>query len=78
MNQYPLQFLIKQIFFCQSFIPCVWHIFLINTLGLQIVYTLDEVAFIQNLIFYIESAYVTPVSITLNQWLVIISDVVIL
>ena len=29
--------------------------------GLQIVYTLDEVAFIQNLVFYIESAYVTPV-----------------
>ena len=29
--------------------------------GLQLVYTLDEVAFIQNLVFYIESAYVTPV-----------------
>ena len=28
--------------------------------GLQIVFTLDEVAFIQNLIFYIETAYVTP------------------
>ena len=26
-------------------------------------FTLDEVAFIQNLVFYIESAYVTPVSI---------------
>ncbi|XP_026313777.1 probable phosphorylase b kinase regulatory subunit alpha isoform X5 [Hyposmocoma kahamanoa] len=28
--------------------------------GLQIVFSLDEVAFIQNLIFYIESAYCTP------------------
>ncbi|XP_065885747.1 phosphorylase b kinase regulatory subunit alpha, liver isoform-like [Dysidea avara] len=28
--------------------------------GLQIVFTLDEVSFIQNLVFYIESAYVTP------------------
>ena len=29
--------------------------------GLQIVYNLDEVAFIQNLVFYIESAYCIPV-----------------
>ncbi|XP_060070242.1 probable phosphorylase b kinase regulatory subunit alpha [Ylistrum balloti] len=28
--------------------------------GIQIVYTLDEVAYIQNLVFYIESAYRTP------------------
>ena len=28
--------------------------------GLHIVYTLDEVAFIQNLVFYIECAYVIP------------------
>ncbi|KAI0218671.1 Phosphorylase b kinase regulatory subunit alpha, skeletal muscle [Lamellibrachia satsuma] len=28
--------------------------------GLQIIYTLDEVAFIQNLVFYIQSAYRTP------------------
>ncbi|XP_048480951.1 probable phosphorylase b kinase regulatory subunit alpha isoform X2 [Plutella xylostella] len=28
--------------------------------GLQIVFVLDEVAFIQNLVFYIESAYCTP------------------
>ncbi|XP_023325881.1 probable phosphorylase b kinase regulatory subunit alpha [Eurytemora carolleeae] len=28
--------------------------------GLQIVFTLDEVAFVQNLVFYIECAYVTP------------------
>ena len=28
--------------------------------GLQIIYTLDEVAFIQNLVFYIETAYTTP------------------
>jgi len=30
--------------------------------GLQIVFSLDEVAFIQNLVFYIESAYCVPVS----------------
>jgi len=30
--------------------------------GLVIVYTLDEVAFIQNLVFYITSSYRTPVS----------------
>ncbi|KAL5012659.1 hypothetical protein ScPMuIL_011210 [Solemya velum] len=28
--------------------------------GLQIVYTLDEVSFVQNLVFYIETAYRTP------------------
>ena len=28
--------------------------------GLRIVFTLDEVAFVQNLIFYIESAYCVP------------------
>ena len=28
--------------------------------GLQIVFSLDEVAFVQNLVFYIERAYVTP------------------
>ena len=30
--------------------------------GMQIVFTLDEVAFVQNLVFFIESAYCTPVS----------------
>lgn len=29
--------------------------------GLQIVFNLDEVAFVQNLVFYIESAYCIPV-----------------
>ncbi len=29
--------------------------------GLQIVFTLDEVAFVQNLVFYIEEAYRIPV-----------------
>ena len=28
----------------------------------QIVYSLDEVAFVQNLVFYIESAYCIPVT----------------
>ena len=31
-------------------------------IGLQIIYTYDEVAFIQNLIFYIEMAFRTPVN----------------
>ncbi len=30
--------------------------------GLQIIFSLDEVAFVQNLVFFIESAYCTPVS----------------
>lgn len=30
--------------------------------GLRIVYTLDEVDFVQNLIFYIEQSYMIPVS----------------
>ena len=29
--------------------------------GLQIIFTLDEVAFVQNLVFYIEDAYRIPV-----------------
>ena len=31
-------------------------------IGLQIVYTTDEVNFIQNLVFYIQCSYRTPVS----------------
>lgn len=31
--------------------------------GLQIIFSLDEVAFVQNLVFYIESAYCIPVNI---------------
>lgn len=30
------------------------------TSGLQIIYTKDEVAFVQNLVYYIERAYRTP------------------
>lgn len=29
--------------------------------GMQIIFSLDEVAFVQNLVFYIEAAYCTPV-----------------
>ena len=29
--------------------------------GLQLVFSLDEVAFVQNLVFFIETAYCTPV-----------------
>ena len=32
----------------------------ITTSGLQIVYTMDEVNFIQNLVYYVERAYRTP------------------
>lgn len=32
-------------------------------IGLHIVYTLDEVDFVQNLVFYIEQSYMIPVSI---------------
>ena len=34
--------------------------------GLQIVYTLDEVAFVQNLVFYIEESYRIPVCFVLK------------
>lgn len=37
------------------------NVFLHGT-GLRIVFTLDEVAFIQNLVFYIEAAYKVAVS----------------
>lgn len=40
--------------------------------GLQIVFSLDEVSFIQNLVFYIESAYCTPVSRNLSLILFIL------
>ncbi len=33
--------------------------------GLQIIFSLDEVAFVQNLVFYIEEAYRIPVSLQL-------------
>ena len=36
--------------------------FLNLVLGIQIIFTLDEVAFIQNLVFYIEKAYSITVS----------------
>nr|CAD7576858.1 unnamed protein product [Timema californicum] len=36
--------------------------------GLQIVFNLDEVAFIQNLVFYIESAYCTPLDGVLQDY----------
>ena len=40
----------------------IFYGFYFYFLGLQIIYTYDEVAFIQNLVFYIEMAYRTPVS----------------
>lgn len=40
----------------------IYLIFLVQmiTSGLQIIYTQDEVAFIQNLVYYVERAYRTP------------------
>lgn len=40
----------------------IYIIFLVQmiTSGLQIIYTQDEVAFIQNLVYYVERAYRTP------------------
>jgi hypothetical protein len=40
----------------------LYLIFLVQmiTSGLQIIYTQDEVAFIQNLVYYVERAYRTP------------------
>lgn len=36
--------------------------FVFPAAGLQIVFTLDEVDFVQNLVFYVENAYRIPVS----------------
>lgn len=44
-----------------------------TTSGLQIIYTLDEVDFVQNLVFYIESTYIRIVFVgilAINHWLV--------
>lgn len=38
-------------------------VFFFFFLGLQIVRNFDEVAFIQNLVYYIETGYRTPVSV---------------
>lgn len=40
--------------------------------GLQIVFNLDEVSFIQNLVFYIESAYCIPVSLNILIYIYIV------
>ena len=40
----------------------IFFVFFLFSLGIQIIFTLDEVAFIQNLVFYIEKAYCIPVS----------------
>lgn len=43
-------------------IVSLYLIFLVQmiTSGLQIIYTQDEVAFVQNLVYYVERAYRTP------------------
>ena len=50
------------IFFPQLDVVAVYLIALVQltTSGLQVVYTMDEVAFVQNLVYYIERAYRTP------------------
>lgn len=51
---------LPELFFFQFSVGiCVIHFFYVFT-GINIIYNLDEVAFIQNLVFYIESAYRTP------------------
>ena len=45
------------------FLNYIVFFFLHSFSGIQIIFTLDEVAFIQNLVFYIEKAYCIPVSV---------------
>ena len=61
---------------CLNHAVVVLHGFLIHEiltldfmffLGLQIIFTLDEVSFIQNLVFYIEEAYRTPVRLWFKE-----------
>ncbi len=47
---------------CYLFIDYMLYNYVSLPTGLQLVYTLDEVAFIQNLVFYIQCSYRTPVS----------------
>ena len=46
--------------FCDNY-TCFVIIIHVLFAGLQIIFSLDEVSFIQNLIFYIEAAYKIPV-----------------
>ena len=39
---------------------CIWFWISCACLALQIIYTNDEVSFVQNLVYYIERAYRTP------------------
>lgn len=43
-------------------VPSLYILFLVQmiTSGLQIIYTMDEVTFVQNLVYYVERAYRTP------------------
>jgi phosphorylase kinase alpha/beta subunit len=50
------------VFNFQIDVVSLYLIFLVQmiTSGLQIIYTQDEVAFVQNLVYYVERAYRTP------------------
>ena len=52
----------KKYLFFQIDLVSVYLIFLVQMIssGLQIIYTQDEVAFVQNLVYYVERAYRTP------------------
>ena len=49
-------------FVFQIDIVSLYLLFLVQmiTSGLQIIYTMDEVTFVQNLVYYVERAYRTP------------------
>ena len=50
------------VYICQIDCVALYLLFLVQMIqsGLQIIYTTDEVNFIQNLVFYVERAYRTP------------------
>lgn len=60
-------FFLEQLFNNSGFvfqidIVSLYLLFLVQmiTSGLQIIYTMDEVTFVQNLVYYVERAYRTP------------------
>ena len=49
-------------FWLQLDVVSLYLLFLVQIIqsGLQVIYTMDEVIFIQNLVYYVERAYRTP------------------
>ena len=48
------------IIYLQSWIPCNLSLNINSNISFQIIFTTDEVNFVQNLVFYVERAYRTP------------------